>query len=147
MQLILRQFQIIENQFPGTTYDITLKKSEEARLNQYSRLVASGLTSAAAADNVAPVQSKHYEAPIDVLRELDQWLGRGKSFKEAQDIVDIILQMLEGQECEQVPAIEFLPQLPGKNASPKKTPTKARTTKSPSRVSSKGSVKKTRQKA
>ena len=100
-----------------------------------------------ASKNVAPVRSKHYEAPIDVLRELDQWLGRGKSSKEVQDIVDIILQMLEGQECEQVPAIEFLPQLPGKTASSKKTPTKASTVKPPSRVSNKGSVKKKGRKA
>ncbi|KNG45881.1 hypothetical protein DDE82_003837 [Stemphylium lycopersici] len=153
IQLILRQFDVIEKQFPGATYDIAFKKSEEARLNQYSRQVASGLSNEAAEKNVAPVIGKHFEAPIDVLRELDQWLGRGKSYDEVKKIVDVILQMLEEQECDQVPSIEFLPQLPGKSASPKKTPTKARAAKapkspnSPSHVSTKGSIKKISQKA
>jgi hypothetical protein len=141
VQLILRQFDIIEDEFPGTTYDVTLKKSEEARLNQYSRQVASGQTNDAAEKSVTPVSGKHFEAPIEVLRELDQWLGRGKSYDEVKDIVDVISQMLESKECEQVPAIEFLPQLPGKTVSPKKSP------KSPWRVSNHGSVKKTNQKA
>jgi hypothetical protein len=161
VDLILRQFHKIESEFPGTTYDIAFKKSEEARLNQYSRQVASGLSNEDAALNVEPADSKHFEAPIDILRELDQWLGRGKSHEEVQKIVDVIKQMLEEKESSQVPSIEFLPQLPGKPASPKKTPSKARTPKSPktprtpktpktpktpTRVSDKGSIRKPNQK-
>lgn len=146
IQLILRQLKVIERQFPGTTYNVALKKSEETRLNQYSRHIASGLTSAAARNRVAPAKGKHFEAPIDVLRELDQWLGKGKTHGEVKEIVDVILQMLEGKESEQVPAIEFLPQLPGKVAPSKKTPVKGRATTA-GRVSKKGGVKKTDKKA
>ncbi|KAI0621883.1 hypothetical protein TUN199_06121 [Pyrenophora tritici-repentis] len=153
VQLILRQFDVIEEQHPGTTYDVALKKSEESRLNQYCRQVNSGLNTADAEKNTAPGSGKHFEAPIDVLRELDQWLGRNKSYEDAKKIVDIILQMLEGEDCSQVPAIEFLPKVPGKA----KTPIKARTStaspktpktpKIPSHISSKGAVKKTNRKA
>jgi hypothetical protein len=79
VQLILRQFDVIEKQFPGTTYDIAFKKSEEARLNSYSRSVAAGMKQDDAMDKVAPKEGKHFEAPIDVLRELDQYVGTGKS--------------------------------------------------------------------
>jgi hypothetical protein len=78
LNLILRQFNIINRQFPGTTYDIVLKKSEESRLNEYSRKIAAGLAAADAAAAVAPRPAKHFEAPIDVLRELDQYLGRSQ---------------------------------------------------------------------
>jgi hypothetical protein len=155
LNLILRQFNIINRQFPGTTYDIVLKKSEESRLNEYSRKIAAGLAAADAAAAVAPRPAKHFEAPIDVLRELDQYLGRSKSVKDARDAVDVILQMLHGKETEQVPAIEFLPQLLTATPSPKKaskaqTPKKASKPQTPKRassVSAKGSVKKTGQKA
>lgn len=150
VHLILRQFDIIEKQFPGTTYKITLKKSEEIRLNQYSRQVASGMSAEDAEKCVAPVPGKHFEAPVEVLRELDLSLGRGKTYKEVRDIVDVILQMLEGNECEQVPAIEFLPELPSKSVSPVTVPTKSpvtKSTRSSKRISNKGSVKKTSQKA
>lgn len=157
VKLIVRQLDIIEKQFPGTTYDVHFKKSEEIRLNQYSRQVAAGMSNEKSAQTVAPKTGKHFEASIDVLRELDQYLGNGKSMQEVKDIVDVIAQMLEDKDTDQVPSIEFLPQLPGKVASPKKTPTKARLSKSlkkspkisktPTRVSAKGSVKKITQKA
>ncbi|RMZ73796.1 ORP1 like [Pyrenophora seminiperda CCB06] len=151
VQLILRQIDVIETQFPGTMYDIAFKKSEESRLNQFSRQVASGMSTEEAEKNTAPVVGKHFEAPIDVLRELDQWLGRAKTYEDVKKVVDVILQMLEEKECEQVPAIEFLPKLPGKV---KKTPVKARPSpktpkapKTPSYISPKGSVKKSNRKA
>jgi hypothetical protein len=163
INLILRQFDIIEKDFPGTTYDVALKKSEEARLNQFSRQVASGVDKETAAEKVAPAAGKAFEAPIDVLRELDLSIGRGKTYDEAKLIVDMILQMLEEQETEQVPSIEFLPRIPGKVKTPspkKKTPAIRATTpkspkipktpkspKTPTRVSNKGGVKKTLQKA
>ncbi|KAG9187364.1 hypothetical protein G6011_05235 [Alternaria panax] len=162
VQLILRQFEVIEKDFPGTTYDIAFKKSEEARLNTYSRQVAAGSRGGpmAAAKSVQPKEGKHFEAPIDVLRELDQWVGSDKNHDQVRKIVDIILQMLEDKEADQVPSIEFLPKLPGKIISPKKTPAKNRTPKSPkspakspttspktpSRTSSKGAIKKPLQK-
>ncbi|KAH7383321.1 hypothetical protein BKA66DRAFT_463585 [Pyrenochaeta sp. MPI-SDFR-AT-0127] len=162
VKLILRQIDIIERQFPGTTYDVQFKKSEEVRLNLYSRQVAAGMKAEESAKTVAPKAGKHFEASINVLRELDQYLGKDKSTKDVKDIVDVISQMLESKDTEQVPSIEFLPQLPGKVTSPKKAPAKARASKSPktlrtpktvktpktpSRVSAKGSVKKTLQKS
>ena len=151
VKLILRQIDIIEEQFPGTTYDVHFKKSEETRLNQYSRQVTAGMTSEESAKLVAPKTGKYFEAPIDVLRELDQCLGLGKSAQQVKDTVDIISQMLEDKDTEQIPAVEFLPHIPGKTASHAKTPVKANSLKSPKtpktpkssgRVSTKGSVKK-----
>ncbi len=156
MKLILRQIDIIETQYPGTTYDVHFKKSEEVRLNQYSRHVAAGMSNAEAAEKVAPNSNKNFEAPIDVLRELDQYLGSGKSGQEVKDIIDVISQMLVGKDTEQIPAIEFLPKIPSKPVTPKKASGKIQATKSPktpktpktpgssSRISNKGSIKKTK---
>jgi hypothetical protein len=155
--LIFRQFDVIEAQFPGTTYDIHFKKSEETRLNMYSRKIAAGWPEDKAAQSVAPKEpSKHFEAPIDILRELDLDLGTDKTIEEVKDITQKILRQIQDEAVTQVPAIEFLPTLPGKMSSPKKkakapktpSPKKRRNAKTPSskgtpgRVSSKGSIKK-----
>jgi hypothetical protein len=154
--LIFRQFDVIERQFPGTTYDIHFKKSEEARLNHYSRKIAAGWSEDEAAKSVvAKDTKKHFEAPIEILRELDLDLGTNKSIDEVKDITQKILRQITDEATSQVPAIEFLPNLPSKIASPKKlkvpktpSPKKRRNAKTPSskgtpgHVSSKGSVKK-----
>jgi hypothetical protein len=157
LNLIFRQFDVIEAQFPGTTYDIAFKKSEESRLNEYSRKIASGWTEDAAAKAVAPAQGKHFEAPIEILRELDLDLGKNKTIDEVKEVAEKILKQITDEATLQVPAIEFLPNLPGKAASPKKnnkvvktpSPKKARAAKTtlaskatPGRISAKGSVKK-----
>lgn len=168
LDLIYRQFDVIEAEFPGTTYDIQFKRSEEARLNEYSRKVASGMPEDRAKQAVLPVAGKHFEAPIDILRELYLETGKGKTITEVKTITEIILKMLQDDSTEQVPSIEFLPVLPGKIASPKRAvkkpafPKKTRRTKAPAakgaskrkskkasstkatsgRVSSKGSVQK-----
>lgn len=154
LNLIHRQFDIIEHDFPGTTYDVHFKKSEEARLNEYSRKVAAGWSEDDAANAVAPHAGKHFEAPIKILRELDLDLGKNRSIDDVKTIIEQILEMITDKETDQVPSIEFLPNLPGKVASPKKkgpqtpSPKKARAPKTPSskgtpgRVSTKGSVKK-----
>lgn len=155
VKLILRQFDVIEAEFPGTTYDIALKKSEEDRLNEFSRKVAGGMSAKNAAASVAPVPGKAFEAPVDVLRELDQYIGKDKAVQDVKDAMDVILQMLQEKETEQIPSIEFLPKLPGKIPTPRKSPAKNRVAQSPSKSSSKGSprtstrgsVKKTNQKA
>lgn len=155
VKLILRQFDVIENEFPGTTYDITLKKSEEDRLNEFSRKIAGGVSAEEAAAAVAPIPGKAFEAPIDVLRELDQYIGKGKTIQNVKDAMDVILQMLQEKETEQVPSIEFLPQLPGKTSIPRKSPARARAAKLPSkspsegspRTSARGAVRKMNQKA
>ena len=143
IKLILRQFDVIEAEFPGTTYDITLKKSETDRLNKFSRKIACGMNAEDAAAAVAPIPGKAFEAPIDVLRELDQYVGKGKTVDNVKDAMDVILQMLQEKETEQVPSIEFLPQLPGKAPAPKKSPAKARVAMSPSKSPIKGSPRTT----
>lgn len=162
IQLILQQFDHIDSQYPGTTYNIQFKKSEESRLNVYSRQVASGISNADAEKNVTPGAGNQFEAPIDVLRELDQWVGKGKTLAAVKQIVDVISQMLEERDTEAIPAIEFLPMLPGKvpktppkagagksPTTPKrgKTPKTPKSPGTPSRVSAKGCVKKTSSKA
>jgi len=111
LQLVLRQFKIIEEQFPGTMYTVALKKSEEDRLNLYSRKVASGMDNEDAAEFVVPRTNKHFEAPIDTLRELAMDLGADKTLEEVEQTVHNITNMLELGETKQVPSIEFLPQL------------------------------------
>jgi hypothetical protein len=173
LNLIHRQFDVIEAEFPGTTYDILFKKSEEARLNAYSRKIASGVTEQQAARAVAPQAGKHFEAPIAILRELDLDLGKNKTMEEVKEVTEKILKQITDGATDQVPSIEFLPNLPGKIVSPKKgpktpTPKKARTPKTPKsrgtpkskgtpktpksksnpdRVSAKGSIKKPSHKA
>ncbi|KAI8935323.1 hypothetical protein NX059_007908 [Plenodomus lindquistii] len=160
IELIIRQFDLIEAQFPGTTYDIHYKKSEEARLNRYSRLVTSGMSTDEAELLVLPATGKHFEAPIKVLLDLDSLVTKGKSYEDARKLVGLISEMLAGGKTEQVPSVEFLPNIPNKT---KKSPSKASSSKSPrtpkgrskdpkspgtpSRVSAKGSVKKTSNKA
>jgi hypothetical protein len=109
--LILRQLPIIEEQFPGTHYTVAFKKSEDDRLNVYSRLIASGADEQTAQNAIQPRNGKHFEAPIDCLRELNSYLGADKTMTEVAQIVTNINNMLEQKETEQVPSIEFLPQL------------------------------------
>ncbi|KAH7083329.1 hypothetical protein BKA63DRAFT_403820 [Paraphoma chrysanthemicola] len=159
LTLIHRQFDVIESQFPGTTYDIHFKKSEEARLNEYSRKVASGWSEEDAAKAVAPATGKHFEAPINILRELDLDLGKKRSILEVKEIVEKILEQITEGAADQVPSIEFLPSIPGKTTSPKKVAPKTPSPKksrsgaktpnskgTPGRVSAKGSIKKPGQK-
>ena len=44
----LRQFDTIQDQFHGTKYTVALKKSEESRLNTFSRKIAAELEASAA---------------------------------------------------------------------------------------------------
>ncbi|PSN73655.1 hypothetical protein BS50DRAFT_470571, partial [Corynespora cassiicola Philippines] len=135
IDLILRQFDVIEAQFPGTVYEVVLKKSEEARLNAFSRKVASGMSTEEAIASVNPRPGKAFEAPIDILRELQYGMGPDRTIAQVKETVNTIKDMLHKKETTQVPSIEFLPQLPGA-MSRKNTP------KKPTRVSSKGSVRK-----
>ncbi len=137
--LILRQFDVIEAQIPGVTYTVALKKSEEQRLNVYSRKVASGATPKEAAMAVQAEPGKHFEAPIDVLRELQFRLGPNKTMAECQETTSIIHEMLQTGETAQVPAIEFLMQVD--TAGRPNTITSDRTKCKP-RVTKKGAIQK-----
>lgn len=113
INLILRQFDIIQAQFPGTKYTVALKKSEEERLNVYSRALATHVEPDEAASFVVPGEGKHFEAPVTVLYELAKrrYLGPNKSQLEVEMTVHLIRDMLENEDTNQVPSIEFLPQL------------------------------------
>ncbi|KAF2796182.1 hypothetical protein K505DRAFT_220729, partial [Melanomma pulvis-pyrius CBS 109.77] len=131
VDLILRQFEIIEKEHPGTTYNVAFKKAEEARLNDFSRKVAGGVPVDQAAASVAPdAKIKSFQAPLQVLRELELGLGQMKTIKEVRESVGVILNMLENGETTEVPSIEFLPNIPKKKAAT-------------SRISAKGAIKKT----
>ncbi|OAG12174.1 uncharacterized protein CC84DRAFT_1070755, partial [Paraphaeosphaeria sporulosa] len=143
--LILRQFNIIEAQFSGTMYTVALKKSEEQRLNTFSRKLAAGKTELEAAALVAPAEkAKHFEAPVNVLREIEQlnYLGENKTKAEVEAAINTISDMLESGDTSQVPSIEFLPQLDA-SGNPYDTDDCGKATKkSSARVSKKGAVTK-----
>jgi hypothetical protein len=143
--LILRQFDIIEAQFPGTKYTVALKKSEEQRLNTFSRKLAAGRTELEATALVAPTEKgKHFEAPVNVLREIEQlnYLGEDKTKAEAEAAVSTIRDMLESEDTNQVPSIEFLPQLDA-SGHPYDASNRGKSAKkSSARVSKKGAVTK-----
>ena len=143
--LILRQFNIIEKQFPGTKYTVALKKSEENRLNTFSRKIASGLDPEEATAFVAPEKGKHFEAPVEVLREIEQlnYLGQNKTKAEVEECINSIYDMLHGEETDQVPSIEFLPQL-DQNGKPFEANARGKKAKKATpRVSAKGAIQKT----
>lgn len=143
--LILRQFNIIDQQFPGTKYTVALKKSEENRLNTFSRKIASGLDPEEATAFVAPEKGKHFEAPVEVLREIEQlnYLGQNKTKAEVEECINSIYDMLHGEETDQVPSIEFLPQL-DQNGKPFDANDRGKKAKKATpRVSAKGAIQKT----
>ncbi|KAF1956932.1 hypothetical protein CC80DRAFT_388491, partial [Byssothecium circinans] len=146
LELIVEQFDAIESQIPGTKYTVGLKKSEDERLNTFSRKLAMGKTEAEAESAVAPGASKSFEAPIKLLRELEKGLGKNKTIEEVKETVDTIEHMVHLDDTAKVPSIEFLPQI-GKDGQPftygAPVP-KARksTKKTGSRVSKKGGIQK-----
>jgi hypothetical protein len=143
VHLILRQFNVIERLHPGTTYNVSLKKSEMDRLNLFARSCDAGMSPAQAGAMVAPDSSnKSFQAPIDVLRELQHSLGPNKSLKEVTEILAVINQMLRKNETEEVPSIEFLPELPG-SAAAQRANTAAVPQRS-GRISKKGAIQKPR---
>ncbi|KAL5118839.1 hypothetical protein ACEQ8H_003161 [Pleosporales sp. CAS-2024a] len=158
LELIYHQLDVIEQEFPGTTYNVALKKSEAARLEKYCLMVMSGRSAEEAAAATAPTKGKHFEAPITILRELYMDMGEGRSIDYVKTVVQKIHAQIKDGDTTQVPSIEFLPNLGGNNVSPKKapntpTPKKTRTAKTPTskgtpgRLSAKGSVKKPAHKA
>ncbi|KAF2277135.1 uncharacterized protein EI97DRAFT_375967 [Westerdykella ornata] len=140
--LIIRQFGIINTKYPGMTYTVALKKSEMDRLNTFARAMDAGLSPQEAGAKVAPVADvKSFQAPIDVLRELQHHLGPNKTMADVTQTMVDINKMLQDGDTKEIPAIEFLMEAP-----------ETKTTKSPqavskaspagARVSPKGAVKK-----
>ncbi|KAF2116193.1 hypothetical protein BDV96DRAFT_491887 [Lophiotrema nucula] len=144
--LILRQLDKIEELHPGTTYDVVLKKAEEKRLNDFARKMAGGMDAADAAETVAPdTDIKSFQAPVEVLRQLEFYLGPDRSKGKVQEVVALILDMLKKGETKEVPSIEFLPFFPGTRKGDRKSKAKAKG--HGARTSAKGGIKKTNQKA
>jgi hypothetical protein len=146
VSLINRQFDIIEKDFPGTTYTVSLKKSEMDRLNLFARSTDAGMSVDQAGEMVAPDPNiKSYQAPIDVLRELQHELGSNKSCEEVKAILAVINEMLCHNEIDEVPSIEFLPEMPSgkspKGKSPKAVKPQESKAKS-ARISEKGAIQK-----
>ncbi|KAF2654963.1 hypothetical protein K491DRAFT_679302 [Lophiostoma macrostomum CBS 122681] len=119
VNLINRQFDVIEQELPGTTYTVALKKSEEDRLNAFCRAQSRGLSAeeAATADGVATKEGvSAFQAPIAVLHELGDYLGPNKAMLHAKQVLSLINDMLRDESTKEVPAIEFLPEKPANNA-------------------------------
>ncbi|KAF2642779.1 hypothetical protein P280DRAFT_548202 [Massarina eburnea CBS 473.64] len=159
--LINEQFDEMERHFPGIQYTVTFKKAEENRLNTFSRKLAQGYSVAAAEAEVAHnPKARSFEAPIKILRELEAGLGPNKSIEDVKETLEVIKDMVKHKESQKVPIIEFVPQL-NKQRHPievvKKAPRSASKTSAPkkkapkkkavSRVSEKGSIRKTSSKA
>jgi hypothetical protein len=132
----------------GTLYNVTMKKSEEQRLNLYSRKIAQGQTEAEAKAAVEPDENnrKSFEAPIKVLCYLEAGMGENKTIDDVKETVSVIRTMFENGETLQIPSIEFLPQL-DKAGKPTKREPKVSTPKTPkkkagSRVSESGGIQK-----
>jgi hypothetical protein len=137
VNLILRQFDIIEETIPGTTYEVSLKKSEMDRVNMFARSLDGGMSPQEAGVLVAPNPDvKAFQAPIDVLRELQAYLGKGQTLEDVKQVLSIINSMIDGGECTEVPSIEFLPEIPTAKAS------KAKASKPVGRLNKKGGIQK-----
>lgn len=140
--LTCNQLHKIESQFPGTLYTISLKKSEQDRLNLFSRNHCNGMSCEEATALVEPREGKHYEAPINILREISPELGPDKTVEQVEQMMTNIDEMLVQDEVKQIPAVEFLLQL-DRTGQPWTTatggsPSKANT----KRVSKKGGIQK-----
>ncbi|ORY14686.1 hypothetical protein BCR34DRAFT_458084, partial [Clohesyomyces aquaticus] len=143
--LIERQLNIIEREFPGTKYEIALKKSEADRLNEFTRLHSNGMPKLdALALFPVPEKSKAFHAPMAVLDELSYYIGKNRSVFEVKTCVSLILDFLRKGDCKEVPAIEFLPHFPQNGGGKGKGKGKAAADKTGSgpRTSPKGAVKK-----
>jgi hypothetical protein len=148
VDLILRQFEVIERIHPGTTYTVSLKKSEEKRLDVFARALASGMSQAQAELLVAddPAARSGFQAPITLLREIDLRSGKDKTIDDVKSTLALINTMLREGDTKQVPAIEFLPQIPGSKfgtRKPKKVkaPPKPKAKKTKSKVTKNSKVK------
>ncbi|KAF2193811.1 hypothetical protein K469DRAFT_691320 [Zopfia rhizophila CBS 207.26] len=143
---IARQLDVIERQHPGTVYNVTLKKSEDGRLNDFARKISGGMSVDTARKAIAPNRDvKSFQAPIDVLRQLEFRLGPNKDINHVKGTVSLILDMLNHNETEQVPSIEFLPVFPSANSGNGHAGVSSSTAKAKAagpRVSQKGAVQK-----
>jgi hypothetical protein len=143
VNLILRQFDIIEETLPGTTYEVSLKKSEMDRINTFARSTDAGMSAQEAGALVAPNPDvKAFQAPIDVLRELHHWIGKNKSLKHVKEVLSVINTMIDSGECAEVPSIEFLPEIPSARSSKPKAAKAAKPSKPAGRVNKKGAIQK-----
>lgn len=144
ISLIQEQFGIIEAEHPGTTYNISLKKSEQARLSTYCQLSdQKEKTQEECEAAVAPnASNKAFQAPINVLREISYYLGPGRTKDEAINLVALILSMINQKECELVPSVEWLPEIPDQPSSSPVSEEQGDTSNNTGEASSSGSGKK-----
>ncbi|OCL06919.1 hypothetical protein AOQ84DRAFT_247457, partial [Glonium stellatum] len=112
LELIDDQLDTIERQYPGIIYKIQLKKSEEKRLADFARATAFADHLDSRSLNTPTRKSKSFEAPIQVLQQLNSFLGDQKTKRDCKDTLAILRNMLNNGETKEIPSIEFLPQIP-----------------------------------
>jgi hypothetical protein len=110
LELIRRQFSLIEEDLPGCMYLIGFKSNELSRLAEYNELVARDPHS----DHTDEVPTGPSDTPIPVLTRLyDDYVAgnRPRSMQECKRALADITALLEAREISEVPPITFVPQI------------------------------------
>lgn len=143
-QMIERQLNLLEEDFPGLQYNVSWKSPDQTRITDYNEAIAEGRD--AAAEDQAKDPSD--EMPIQALRTLDEKYvqhARPRSLEECQQAMADIRAMLDSEEIKKLPGIEFLPIFPDVKAKTSRPASKrVLRTGSPSRprINSRGAIKK-----
>ncbi|KAJ9667682.1 hypothetical protein H2201_002217 [Coniosporium apollinis] len=97
---------------PGVSYDVQLVAREKDRLDQWLRFSRGMEADPRIAEARAPKPTGKgrvtFKAPFEVLAKLDPYMGKNKSRAECEVILAFIAQMVDNEETEQVPVVEFL---------------------------------------
>jgi hypothetical protein len=103
--LISQQLERIEEDDPGTTYNISLKKSEEKRLSEANNNRAGNNTT------TIIKKAKKDEAPIPTLQHIyDSFLGKNKTKEDCEELVTWCGEELKKGTFENIPRVEMVPQ-------------------------------------
>jgi hypothetical protein len=146
--LINQQLDRIEEDDPGTIYNISLKKSEEKRLSEANNNKAGGNTT-------NTKNAKKDEAPIAALQYIyDNFLGNNKAKEVCKEFVTWCGEELKKGTFENIPRVEMVPQFMDQVEDQQElessedeemtdaTPTQNAVVKKTSRISQKGAIQK-----
>ncbi|GME52321.1 hypothetical protein GTA08_BOTSDO08620 [Neofusicoccum parvum] len=116
--VVLRQLALITAQEPGLRYSVTLKASEERRLQtHYGNLMAAGRTWDPADPEVAAVDPACPDhAPLAVLRDIKAFVDARKvgpggemAARDCEELVSVAVEMVKQGRCTRLPLFEMLP--------------------------------------
>ncbi|KAL1625217.1 hypothetical protein SLS56_007412 [Neofusicoccum ribis] len=116
--VVLRQLALVSAQEPGLRYCVTLKASEERRLQaHYGKLMAAGRTWDPADPEVAAVDPANPDhAPLAVLRDIKAFVDARKvgpdgemAAEDCEELVTAAVEMVKQGRCTRLPLFEMLP--------------------------------------